>query len=316
MKNKRDQKIGLALGGGAARGGAHLGAIKALEEEGIQVDFIAGTSIGALVAAAYATGTLNHLEGFTRNLDWQKMARFYDVTLPISGLIDGRKVMRFLEELLKGHSFSTLSHPLAVVACDLNDGHEVDLCEGNLVEAVRASISIPGLFRPVIKNGEILVDGGLVNPVPVSVVRQMGADIVIAVDLNHKAKSSGTNQTIMSPEDARTNASGDKKLKNKSNPLMKKLEALEASGLSRIRAWREKETVPNLAEIMMLSLDVMGTQVKEARFREDPPDVLIQPTVDHITFLEFHRAKELIDIGYEEAKSVLETWTWQDNETR
>lgn len=308
MPERNTPKIGLALGGGAARGGAHLGVIKALEEEGIQVDFVSGTSIGAIVGAAYATGTLNHLEDFTRNLDWQKMARFYDVALPFSGLIDGRKVTRFLEGLLEGHSFATLSCPLSVVACDLNDGHEVDLCEGNLVEAVRASISIPGLFRPVIKNGEILVDGGLVNPVPVSVVRQMGADIVIAVDLNHKSKGKVANKTAMLSEEARTDASEDSKLKNNTNPLMKKLEALEASGLSRIRAWREKETAPNLAEIMMLSLDVMGTQVREARFREDPPDLLIQPKVDHITFLEFHRAKELIDIGYEEAKSALAKW--------
>lgn len=302
-------RIGLALGGGAARGGAHLGVIKALEDQGIRVDFVAGTSIGAMVGAAFTTGRLEQLEQFTRELDWQQMAKFLDVSLPYSGLIDGRKVTRFLEELLGERSFVGLSPCLSVVACDLSDGHEVVLRDGNLVEAVRASISIPGLFRPVVRDGEILVDGGLVNPVPVSAVRRMGADIVIAVDLNHRAVPIGELQRATGKDDPEKGRLRAAKLKETTNPLMRKLEAMETSGLSRIRSWRERKGAPNLAEVLMMSLDVMGTQVREARFREDPPDLLIQPKVDHVGFLELHRAKELIDVGYEEARSALARWT-------
>jgi NTE family protein len=313
MNTHGTRKIGLALGGGAARGGAHLGVIKALEEARIQVDYVAGTSVGALVGAAYTAGTIDQLEHFTKNLEWHKMAAFLDVALPFSGLIDGRKVTRFLEELVGTQSFVGLSPSLSVVACNLNGGHEVVLRDGDLVEAVRASISIPGIFRPIIKDEEILVDGGLVNPVPVSAVREMGADIVIAVDLNHKVAFFEELQTTLSSEDAEKGGPENgsvvpQKLKNTANPIMKKLEALEASCLSRIRSWREKEVGPNLAEVLMMSLDVMGAQVREARFQEDPPDLLIQPKVEHVAFLEFHRAKELIDVGYEETKSALAHW--------
>jgi NTE family protein len=313
MNTPGTRKIGLALSGGAARGGAHLGVIRAIDEAGIRVDYVAGTSIGALVGAAYATGAIDQLERFTQNLDWPKMARFLDVALPFWGLIDGRKVTRFLEELVGRQSFVGLSPSLAVVACNLNGGREVVLRDGDLVEAVRASISIPGIFRPVIKDGDILVDGGLVNPVPVSAVREMGADVVIAVDLNHKTASLEKPQTTLSSEDIEKNGPENgsvvpQELQNTTNPLMRKIEALEISGLSRIRSWRENEVVPNLAEVLMMSLGVMETQVRKARFREDPPDLLIQPKVEHITFLEFHRAKELIDVGYEEAKSALTHW--------
>jgi len=317
MCDENSRKVGLALGGGAARGGAHLGVIRALDEAGIRVDYVAGTSIGALVGAAYTTGALEQLESFTQTLDLPKMARFLDVALPFSGLIDGRKVTRFLEELVGAHSFVNLSPALSVVACKLNGGREVILHEGDLVEAVRASISIPGIFRPMIKDGDILVDGGLVNPVPVSAVRGMGADIVIAVDLNHKTAFVEEPQLKLSSAEIEkpmpiSGSAMHRESKNTSNTILRKIEALEASGLSRIRSWREKEVSPNLAEVLMMSLDVMGAQVREARFREDPPDVLIQPRVGHVSFLEFHRAKELIDVGYLEAKSVLAQWSGAD----
>jgi NTE family protein len=309
MKALHNKKIGLALGGGAARGGAHLGAIRALEEAGIRVDYVAGTSIGALVGAAFTTGVIDELESFTKSLEWKKMTSFMDVALPFSGVIDGRKVSLFLEDLVGTQSFMGLSPSLSVVACNLNGGREVVLREGNLVEAIRASISIPGIFRPVIKEGDILVDGGLVNPVPVSAVREMGADIVVAVDLNHKTASLDEPTVSLSPGDRPQNGStATRETKNNANPLMRKLEALEASGLSRIRSWREKEVGPNLAEVLMRSLDVMGDQVREARFQENPPDLLIQPKVEHVSFLEFHRAKELIDVGYLETRSALARW--------
>jgi NTE family protein len=161
----------------------------------------------------------------------------------------------------------------------------------------------------VIKNGDILVDGGLVNPVPVSAVRAMGADIVIAVDLNNKTTSlDEPTATLPRGDHPQNGPAATRETKNSTNPLMRKLEALEASGLSRIRSWRDKEVSPNMAEVLMRSLDVMGDQVREARFQENPPDLLIQPKVEHVSFLEFHRAKELIDVGYQETKSALAHW--------
>ncbi len=317
MRKHRAGKVGLALGGGAARGGAHLGVIRALDEAGIRVECVAGTSIGALVGAAYVAGTIDRLECFTRELEWRQMVTLLDVAFPSSGLIDGRKVSRFIDELVGERSFDELSLPFAVVAADLNGGLEVVIRDGDLVEAVRASISIPGIFRPVRRGGAILVDGSLVNPVPVTAVRAMGADVVIAVDLSREAASSEEPREARRHEDAEpeepervTLVSGG--LRNATRPLIEKLAALEESGLSRFKSWRKRESVPNIAEVLLMSLEVMGAQVKEMQFQADPPDVLIQPRVGHTPFLEFHRAKELIDVGYEEARSTLARWIEQD----
>lgn len=320
MNRRRTGKVGLALGGGAARGGAHLGVLKALDEAGIQVDYVAGTSIGALVGAVYAAGTIDELESFARGLEWRQMVTFLDVAFPSSGLIDGQKVTRFIEELVGHRSFVGLSPPLSVVASDLNGGLEVVIHDGDLVDAIRASISVPGIFRPVRKGGALLVDGGLVNPVPVTAVRRMGADIVIAVDLNREAILSGEPREAQRHENVEPEESESVEsvtlvpevLRNAARPMIERLAALEKSGLSRFRSWRKRESVPNIAEILLMSLEVMGSQVKEMRFREDPPDILIQPRVEHIPYLEFHRSKELIDVGYEEARSILARWFEQD----
>ncbi len=310
MKERRFKKVGLALGGGAARGGAHLGVIRALEEAGIRVEYVAGTSIGAMVGAAYAAGTIDELERFTQQLEWREMITFLDVAFPSSGLIDGQKVTRFIDGLVGGRSFDELSLPLSVVASDLNGGAEVVMCDGDLVRAVRASISIPGIFRPVRRGEATLVDGGLVNPVPVTAVRAMGAEVVIAVDLGHEADSNGRPRKAQGHEDTGQGVSENpnlvpKRLRHTARPLIEKLAALEAPGLSRLRSRRDSGSVPNLAEVLLMSLEVMGAKVKEGRFRTDPPDVLIQPKVGHVPFMAFPRAKELIDVGYKEAKSTL-----------
>jgi NTE family protein len=306
-------KVGLALGSGAARGGAHLGVIRALNEAGIRVDYVAGTSVGALVGAAYAAGTIDRLERFIQELEWRQMVTFLDVAFPTSGLIDGRKVTRFIDEFLSEQSFDGLSCPLSVVATDLNGSSEVVIQDGDLAKAVRASISIPGIFRPVKKDATILVDGGLVNPVPVTAVRAMGADVVIAVDLSRESAPSEEPREAFRHEDAEPGKSErisvvPEGLRNATKPLIEKLAALEASGLSRIKSLRKKESVPNIAEVLLMSLAVMENRVKEMQFRADPPEVLIRPRVGHVSFLEFHRAKELIDLGYEEARSTLAHW--------
>ena len=179
-------KIGLALGSGSARGLAHLGVIRAIEDAGIKVDFIAGTSMGALIGAIHAAGKLDELEAAFRTFDWKMTASFFDVVLPKSGLLDGAKVSELVRAHIHADTIEMLAKPFAAVATDIVSGEEVVIRSGDVIEAVRASISVPGIFTPVRSNGRILVDGGLTNPVPVSAVRAMGADIVIAVDLNHE----------------------------------------------------------------------------------------------------------------------------------
>lgn len=174
------EKIGLALSSGSARGWAHIGVVRALAEAGIRVDYVAGTSIGAVVGAVYASGNIDALQEVALQLDWRQIAYFFDVVLPKSGLIDGKKVSAFIRSHVNGINIEELPIPFCAVSTDLATGDEVVIQSGDIIDAVRASISVPGIFTPVKKNGTFLVDGGLVNPVPVSVVRQMGADFVIA----------------------------------------------------------------------------------------------------------------------------------------
>jgi len=178
-------KIGIALGSGSARGLAHIGVIRALEEAGINIDYVAGTSIGALIGSVYASGKLEDLEMVYLGFDWKKIAHFFDVVFPKSGLIDGRKVVDFVREYVHTETIEHLPLPFQAVATDIGTGEEVSLDQGDVIEAVRASISVPGIFTPVCRDGRVLVDRGLVNPVPVSTARSMGAKLVFAVDLNH-----------------------------------------------------------------------------------------------------------------------------------
>ena len=179
------KKIGLALGSGSARGWAHIGVIKALDEAGIRLDYIAGTSAGAVVGAVYASGRIDSLKDVVLRLDWRKVISFLDVVFPKSGLIDGKKIADFVRTNVGEKNIEDLRLPFCAVSTDLATGNEVLIKNGDIIEAVRASISMPGVFTPVKISNAILVDGGLVNPVPVSVARKMGADLVIAVNLNH-----------------------------------------------------------------------------------------------------------------------------------
>ncbi len=179
------KKIGLALGSGAARGLAHIGVLEALEKEGIPVDIIAGTSAGAAIGALYAQGrSARHIKELALEMNWKKRAPLMDFSLPRTGFIKGRKIQNLLTSFIGGDiKFSDLKLPLACVAADITTGEEVVIDQGSVSEAVRASISIPVIFSVVGWGGRYLVDGGIVNPVPVSVAREMGADFVIAVNV-------------------------------------------------------------------------------------------------------------------------------------
>jgi len=178
------KKVGLALGGGAARGLAHIGVLEVLEKEGVPVDMIAGTSAGAIVGALYAQGnSASRIKELALDTGWRRLVSLIDLALPKSGFIEGTKIKNLLKSIMGDISFSDLKIPLSCVATDIGSGEEVVISEGSVLEAVRASISIPVIFTAVRWRDRYLVDGGLVNPVPVSTVRDMGAELVIAVNV-------------------------------------------------------------------------------------------------------------------------------------
>ena len=178
------KRIGLALGGGGARGLAHIGVLEILEREGIPIDMIAGTSAGAAIGALYAQGkNINEIKDLARSWDWKQRARIIDLALPKTGFIAGKKLKQLLKSIIGDVKFSDLKIPFACVATDIMSGEEVIINQGSVLEAVRASISLPVIFTVVKWKGRYLVDGGLVDPVPVNVLKDMGADFIIAVNV-------------------------------------------------------------------------------------------------------------------------------------
>ncbi len=306
-------KIGLALGSGSARGLAHLGVIRALAQAGIVVDLTAGTSIGALIGAIHAAGKLDELEATFQSFDWKKTLSFFDVVLPKSGLLDGARIGELVRAHVHAAAIEALPMPFAAVATDIGSGEEVVIRSGDVIEAVRASISVPGIFTPVRRNGSILVDGGLTNPVPVSVARAMGAGIVIAVDLNHGIVS-GKNMKPLLPMEKTGNAEsglsamlsrwvGGYRLSLKD--IRQKLLAGDDLVSVQFRKWLSPEPLPNIFEVLLASINIMETRITQTRLGLDRPDILIQPPLGHIRFLEFGRAEEIIRIGYEGTQETL-----------
>ena len=310
-KLKRPKKIGLALGSGSARGWAHIGVIEALNEAGIQIDYVAGTSAGAVVGAVYASGKIHSFENSILQFDWKKVVSFLDVVFPKSGLIDGNRIADFVRTHVEEKNIENLSLPFRAISTDLVTGNEVVFQEGDIIEAVRASISIPGIFTPLRKDDMTLVDGGLVNPVPVSVVREMGANFVIAVDLNHDIiGSKGFNKTSV-PDSATLAQDKEKeqaltKRDRMLDALNKRFETLNLPALTQIRQWMSRDPLPNIFEIIMSSINIMETQITTTKLKTDPPDLLIQPKLGHLKFLDFHRAKEAIFEGYKETKLCID----------
>lgn len=298
-------KVGLALGSGSARGWSHIGVIRALTEAGVQVDCVSGTSIGALVGAVYAAGKLDVLEAWALQLEWKQILSFMDVVLPKSGLIDGRKVADLVRQHVPVENIEKLPIPFGAVATDLRMGQEVVLRKGDIIEAVRASISLPGIFTPVEKDHAFLIDGGLVNPLPVSAARDMGADFVIAVDLN---------SDIMPRKRSRPSTAGIRRGLGvgEDHPLAlslrEKISALDLSVVMQIRTWLERDPSPDIFEVLLTSIRIMQTQITRSNLKSDPPDLLIQPNLGHINLMEFHRAEEAIAEGYRVAKRQLADW--------
>ena len=285
--------IGLALGGGAARGWAHIGVIRALEEAGVKPDLVCGTSIGALVGAAYATGELDRFERWVVDLGIREVVRFLDLSLS-GGLLKGQRLMQFFRRTFEDRHIESLPLPFGAVATALTSGAEVWLRDGSVVEAVRASIALPALFTPANRNGDLLVDGGLVNPVPITLAKAMGAEVVIAVDLNSDLlgryfRNDPQSDSSEVSEDARPE-------------LLRKLR----SGFGQLLPARSTASpTPSLIEVVASSLNIMQVRITRSRMAGDPADVVIAPRLAHLSLMEFHRGQEAIDAGRRAVASAL-----------
>lgn len=301
---RRKPVIGLALGGGAARGWAHIGVIRALHEAGIEPNLISGTSIGALVGAVHAADKLDWLEQWVTGLTWRSVMRLLDLRLS-GGLLGGTKVIDvFSEQIGSGTTFSDLRLPLAAVATELESGREIWLQEGAVTEAVRASIALPGLFTPVVLDGVWLVDGGLVNPVPVSVARAMRADVVIAVDLNtdllgyrsfpatnHSDSSGG--RARGHDRDADPEFEGGAGGEVGERPDWWRF--LRLSGPE--RQGRPRHALPSMLSSLGQSLNIMQVRISRSRLAGEPADILITPRLGGMGFFDFHKAAPAIEEG-------------------
>jgi NTE family protein len=290
--------IGVALGSGSARGLAHIGVLRALREHGFRIGWVAGTSIGALVGAVLAADRLEELESSYLGFDWRDVAALLDVVFPRSGLIDGRKVAEFVRAHLHTDLIEHLQLPFAAVATDVYTGEEVVIDHGDVIDAVRASIAVPGIFTPVRRAGRLLVDGGLVNPVPVSVVRAMGAPRVIAVDLNEHVVQTRLVKTRR-PRPAQDKAG------EFLGRLFQALGGEQAEALRQFRRWTEQADTPGIFELLLSAYNIMEAQITRMRLQASPPDLVIRPRVAEFRFLDYHRAGEIIGRGYEAARGVL-----------
>jgi NTE family protein len=293
----RHTRIGLALGGGAARGWAHIGAIRALLDAGIKPDLVCGTSIGALVGAVYANGDLDWLEHWVSRLTWQTVVRLLDVRLS-GGLLGGKKVIQVFADRFNGCDIGELQLPYAAVATELDTGRETWLQEGGVVEAVRASIAIPGIFTPLHRDGVWLVDGGLSNPVPVSLARAMRADCVIAIDLNNdilNGRDFGGPTLNTLPADG---APPSPALRRNGKPWPAWLApGPEQSGDDVHTPPKPSARVPSLLSSIAQSIDIMQVRISRSRLAGEPADILIQPRLGGMRIFDFHRAAPAIEEG-------------------
>lgn len=284
-------RIGLALGSGSARGWAHMGVIRALEQAGIQPHLVCGTSIGALVGAAYAAGELDRFEQWTLTMRIADLVALMDVSLS-SGVLKGDRLVEFLRRNFVDRPVGALALPFGAVATALHTGAEVWLREGSTVEAVRASLALPALFTPVLRDGVTLVDGGLVNPVPVSLARAMGAEVVIAVDLSSDIL--GRHLRADAPSDIAFSQVGEwtRKLQDRLGALM--------PGRS-----SDEPRLPSMLDVLATSINIMQVRITRSRMAGDPPDVIVAPRLAHLGLLDFHRAKEAIEEGKRAVEGVL-----------
>jgi NTE family protein len=292
--------IGLALGGGAARGFAHIGIVRTLMAHGIVPNVVVGTSIGAVIGGAYASGHLDALEAWARRLQPRNVFSYLDIRLNGSGLIGGDKLAAELEASIGQTLIEDLPMKFASVATEVRTGHETWLTHGRLVDAMRASYALPGIFAPVLAGGRWLVDGALVNPVPVSAARALGAEIVIAANLSsdiftHSTTIYSHGASAVAREEVAEPATAPKRGLSKFFSAERAVKREFFGGAGR----------PGISSVMVDAFNIMQDRITRARLAGDPPDLLITPRVGQIGWFDFHRADELIAHGARAAERAI-----------
>ena len=282
LQQAPETTIALALGGGAARGWSHIGVLRALDEANIKIGMVAGTSIGALVGGCYLAGKLDELEDFARSLTMRRIVALLDFAIGGSGLLGGMRLSKRMREHLQDIDIEDLDRPFTAVATEIATGHEIWIHSGSLTTAIHASYALPGIFEPVVCNGRTLVDGALVNPVPVSVCRAQEERLVVAVNLHYDlygrsaVVKHAASATQLAAEPART------------------------------RKERSQSARIGMTNVMVEAYNIIQDRISRARLAGDPPDMLLMPRLSDIGLSEFHRAAEAIDRGYEETLSKIE----------
>jgi NTE family protein len=282
------QKFALALGGGAARGWAHIGILRGLADAGLEPEIVVGTSIGAIVGGHYASGRLDMLEEFARGLTRRRVFSFLDLSVSGSGLIAGQRLFDRFEEHLRGFKMEDLQQRFAAIATDLSTGQEVWLRRGSVIDAVRASSAIPGIVKPVSINGRWLVDGCLVNPIPVSVCRAIGARIVVGVNLTTEFGRGGI--CIGDDDELAEEVIVDEAPITRWN-------GRGALQLLHRQLFGRDDGAPGITSVILNSFSIFHDRISRARLMGDPPDLLVAPNLADIGVLDFHRADEMIASG-------------------
>jgi NTE family protein len=292
--------IGLALGGGAARGFAHIGILKTLLAHGIVPNVVVGTSIGAVVGGAFAAGHLDTLEQWARSLQMRNILGYLDIRLNGSGLIGGEKLASQLEASIGSTLIEDLPCKFATVATEVRTGHEIWLTHGRVVDAMRASYALPGIFAPVLIGDRWLVDGALVNPVPVSAARALGAEIVIAANLSSDVFTHST--TIYAHGALSTPAAAPAE-----QPPRRRFGKFFSPERTVKREFFGGGGRPGISSVMVDAFNIMQDRITRARLAGDPPDLLISPRVGQIGWFDFHRAADLIEFGARSAERAIES---------
>jgi NTE family protein len=291
--------LGFALGSGSARGWAHVGILRALAERGFVPDVIAGASVGALVGAACAAGRLDALEQWVCALTQRDVWRLVDTTFRGGGVMTGNRLMEAIATQIGDAPIESLPVRFGAVATDLYTGEEVWLREGPYMTAVRASSGVPGLFAPTWHAGRWLIDGGVVNPVPVSMCRALGADVVIAVDLSRSV----TNVAMRAQEGSPPANATEPVATEEGTAILRKWSGL-VDGL--VESFRARRTEPGLLEVMSGSVNIMQDRITRSRLAIDPADLVLRPDLADFQLMDFHRAREAIEVGRRLVESMHE----------
>ncbi|WP_020394836.1 patatin-like phospholipase family protein [Thiolinea disciformis] len=306
-------KVGVALGSGSARGLSHIGVLKALEELQLQPDIVCGCSSGAIVGAAYVANNLDRFETWVLSLQRRDLLRFFEINLSMNGVMDKTKIEQDFNDYVcaRRQSIEGLSRKFATVATDLESGQEIWLETGLVMDAVFSSIALPGLFAPYYYQNKWLVDGGLLNPVPASLCRALGADVIIAVNLNELAERRGFREkekpeseslalpALPAPTKKSSTQAALEELLGSRSQLVSNVSNSIKSYSSFINSLKNGDPQPpGLIDIFARSINIMQKQIATTRLQFDAPDVILSPKVNDISLLEFHRARDAIDEGY------------------